>query len=88
MTTDELRAIAEAATKGPWEYDGVEYVISAAMAEVVAWPFTNADAAHIATFHPARILAMLDVIEAARNRFLFEHDPLYRALVRLKEMER
>jgi len=62
----ELRAIAEKATPGPWSGIYAErnetITIAHHRSETEA---TEADADHIAAWHPARAIAALDVIEAA-----------------------
>jgi hypothetical protein len=81
----DLRAIAEAATPGPWRVGERPALSNGVWADgftsspdedgvsghLVAWCHSEwrdeADAAHIAAWHPGRALAALDVIEAARS---------------------
>jgi hypothetical protein len=79
MTTDELRTIAQAATPGPWVAIGAEIFLGVTRYEVVFGEevpvyagriydeggHSDEDAALIAACSPDRVLAMLDVIEAA-----------------------
>ena len=98
MTTEELhvtdqlarlRAIAQAATDGPWtESQGVAGRVlrmfpsgPVVVAECGAF-FENAE--HIATFDPVLVAAMLDVVEAA-EMFGTSHE-IRKALVRFREV--
>lgn len=70
MNIEELRAIARAATPGEWEhthiFDGEE-IISTGPHGVVCVMDCYHDAKHIATFHPSRVLALLDALREARG---------------------
>lgn len=73
MTFDELRAIAEAATPGPWTWnegylsmespDGLTFE-DESYSDTVS---IHNDARFIATFDPDRILAMLDALRATEQ---------------------
>jgi len=83
------RAIAAAATPGPWGADSIGYAEDDVRVQVTcgAWDLALidesappelrdtsveqriADAAHVATFDPPTVSAMLDVIEAAEGWF-------------------
>lgn len=72
MNTNQLREVAEKATPGPWRYDyepGYCGEIIAASGTCLA-TFNDepsaSTAAHIATFNPALVMKMLDVVEAAQ----------------------
>ena len=65
----ELRRLAEAATPGPWEADGLEGTLDSLstgrrVAEVTMWP--EVDAAFIAAANPTAVLALLDDADALR----------------------
>jgi hypothetical protein len=79
VTLAELRAIAEAATPGPWGFSD-DWVISPEAADFI-------DACS-----PTTVLSLLDVAEAARQHLdpsdiQHRHDGLREALDRLEEME-
>ena len=69
----KARAIAAAATPGPWIHaprnqvyvDNGPAPLTVALTHIGARDRREADAAHIATFDPPTIEAMLDAIEAA-----------------------
>lgn len=73
-----LRKVAEAATAGPWVQGYLNEVWAGGKAPIVNWQgFDDSDrgraehfanAAHIATFDPPTVLALLDRIEAAEKR--------------------
>lgn len=77
--SEDLRALAEAATPGPWHNvahrwpeRGVPVLTHDATDVAVAMTRTsieqrNADAAYIAAASPDRILALLTVVDAARE---------------------
>lgn len=78
MTTDrtQLRALATAATPGPWEYiptapnRGVDFVrteLGPTVCDFGGYPPTRADAAFIAAANPTAVLALLDEIERLRE---------------------
>ena len=78
-TNDELRAIAKAATPGPWrailpgdlswgERRKYRCVLFDRKTDEDTSPMSPANARHIATFDPRRALAALDVIEAAQHQ--------------------
>lgn len=65
----EMRRVAEAATPGPWRKgDGSPatsiVVYPAAPSNLDIFTGSDQDAAHIATFDPPTVLALLDVVEA------------------------
>ena len=75
-----LRKIAEAATPGPWHYIGIDFrgershSTKGAAGSVVAFAgygpdggMSNLNAAHIATFDPPTVLALIDEIEHLRR---------------------
>lgn len=64
MKIAELRAIAEAATPGPWAVDDFDGFVVAENRADVAAVASQHDRAHIATFNPARVKALLDCVEA------------------------
>ena len=77
--TDRLRSIASKATAGRWRYHqprGVGRGLPGQGNGFVIYPFDGhyggveqeADAAHIATFDPVTVAAMLAVIDAAEYR--------------------
>ena len=82
MTTDDrttrvlatiarLREEASRATPGPWEVLDSPRTpgISVILMEDAMWPTAwSRDAIHIATWHPARVLALLDRDEATLRR--------------------
>jgi hypothetical protein len=94
------RAKAEAATPGPWyQMRGDEGVVCAGLykAATEVCEASLRDAAHIAANDPATVLALLDVVEAARSAAGADinypmgavyHDRLKAALDRLKEVLR
>ena len=94
------RAKAEAATPGPWyQMRGDEGVVCAGLykAATEVCEASLRDAAHIAANDPATVLALLDVVEAARLAAGADinypmgavyHDRLKAALDRLKEVLR
>ena len=74
MNTNKLREVAAAATPGPWrkESDGwaelrnVRHMVQAKDRLVAYGQMTANDCAHIATFNPALVMKLLDVVEAAK----------------------
>ena len=64
----KARAIADAATPGPWEVsgkwwlEGTEHIVVSSEDYEIAFT-QQPDAAHIARFDPPTVLAMLDAIE-------------------------
>jgi hypothetical protein len=71
-----LRQVAEAATPGPWVHEGADYDRPSRNVRAQhqqGWPLQGvaynvgrtADAAHIATFDPPTVLALLDLAERA-----------------------
>ena len=97
----KARAIAAAATPGPWIHaprnqvyvDNGPAPLTVALTHIGARDRREADAAHIATFDPPTIEAMLDAIEAAegylkldlRRRTLDDAGRLADALDRVRE---
>lgn len=84
MTIDlkSIRAAAEAATPGPWEYRQLEwgnYVTADGQTSVCQGALSNtASMIHIATANPATILELLDRLEAAEKdaaRYRFIRKP-------------
>ena len=71
IDTKSIRAAAEAATPGPWEYRQLEwgnYVTADGQTSVCQGALSNtASMIHIATANPATILALLDRLEAAEK---------------------
>ena len=78
MNTNKLREVAAAATPGPWrkESDGwaelrnVRHMVQAKDRLVAYGQMTANDCAHIATFNPALIAKLLDVVEAAQKAMI------------------
>lgn len=83
LDLNALRAVAEAATRGPWLHislrgDMNEVRVNGEKAPIANWQGFNdsdrsgvkhfANARHIATFDPATVLALLDRLEAADLR--------------------
>lgn len=75
MTLTHLRALAEAATPGPWVSPTGDYVwagehenilIASSDEEGRSFAERRADMNYIAYMHPQRVLALIDVIEAAK----------------------
>lgn len=69
IDTEKLRAIAEAAGDGPWSYDGDGFifdVLGLSLAEVAS-AAGQPEAAHIATFDPPTVLALLHEIDRLRG---------------------
>lgn len=79
MNIKELRKIAEAATPGPWQagnkYFGTD---KGSQSEMLGEACQN-NAAYIATFNPAFVSKLLDVVEAA--------DRLYSGACHLDDIE-
>jgi hypothetical protein len=87
MTTTDMLAIARAATPGEWDWDsgdiGLEasqpYVGVSSDDELIYEIFCNgaqhrANARHIATFSPARVIALLEFVQAWDALEAFEAD--------------
>lgn len=70
MSDEELRALAEAATPGPWEVVGESVVTdgNAATVAVIEAPDYEEDAAYIAAANPTAVLDLLDRLAAAEAR--------------------
>jgi hypothetical protein len=72
---DKLRALAEAATPGPWSHEAVRFmqhdvhtpdsVEADGMSTITCWH--RCDAAFIAAFNPTAVLALLDELAALRK---------------------
>lgn len=80
MTTDrtQLRALATAATPGPWEYiptapnRGVDFVrteLGPTVCDFGGYPPTRADAAFIAAANPTAVLALLDELRECEDAY-------------------
>lgn len=100
MNTNKLREVAAAATPGPWrkESDGwaelrnVRHMVQAKDRLVAYGQMTANDCAHIATFNPALVMKLLDVVEAAKginNGDVSKYDEYWRDLeAALKALEK
>lgn len=96
MTNDELRAIAEAATPGPWHTEqgnGIFAdrptmidIVDEEPSYLVAWCHSDwrdeADARYIATFDPRRALAACDLADATADLDDYPQSP--EALAKLR----
>jgi hypothetical protein len=66
--TANIRALAAAATPGPWHDNGLTLrpgTVHDSMDNVVCRAWENRDAAYIAALSPERVTALLDVVHAA-----------------------
>lgn len=76
MNTNQLREVAAAATPGPWRSTHTSFEkYGGAIESDGRWPYNviahtleseHSNAAHIATFNPALVMKLLDVVEAAK----------------------
>jgi hypothetical protein len=73
MRLDELEAIARAATPGEWfVHDALGHAVAAVASKRIAADALPpkspaADSTYIAAFSPARVLAMLAIVRAAKH---------------------
>jgi hypothetical protein len=72
MPTDtaNIRALAAAATPGPWHDNGLTLrpgTVHDSMDNVVCRAWENRDAAYIAALSPQTVTALLDVVDAAKT---------------------
>lgn len=83
LPLQQLRAVAEAATPGPWTptLGGQVIQVHHVTRDVWTIPRDTADLAYIATFHPTLVLALLRVAEAAAD--VHSSPPLALALAQL-----
>lgn len=75
--TDDLRKLAEAATPGPWQKidDTGIWAVCSDMHRV-GIDFNESDAAFIAAANPAKIIELLDAIEAQRKLLEQSYDTI------------
>jgi len=78
VNIEELKKIADGATKGPWDYSccyGLATIESSTdFAIAYAVDYLEPDnATYIATFNPQRVKALLAVIEAAKEHRCYEN---------------
>ena len=95
--TDELRAIAEAATPGPWSWTGQPRQLSVVQLvgknstifrDAVWWNGREADMAFIATFDPPTMIAFFDERDALLDRLAALEAERAAGEARVVELER
>jgi hypothetical protein len=74
-TLAEMRAVAEAATEGPWAFvKGVQGLGIVLVGGSYKLEVINRDCPHIATFDPPTVLSLLDRVERAEREVMRQYD--------------